>query len=346
MEDSNGDRMSRRTVIGAAAASLAAGAASAEPAPAPPAQAPPVHVKGPRVWLDFDQQELDDAYDQSKYAPNRDQMNRRRASGSAEVRARLGAPRRIAYGPTPIEGVDVYVAAKSDAQKSDARNAAAPIAIFVHGGAWRNGSAANSAYGAEPFVRAGAHFAVLDFVNVIESGGDLMAMIDGVRRGIAAVARNAASFGGDPGRIYLTGHSSGAHLGGCALITDWEKDHGLPKDVIKGATLCSGMYDLEPARLSARSHYVKFTDATEDALSTQRHLDRIVCPVTVLHGTLETPEFQRQTRDFAAAMKAAGKPIRFIVADGYNHFEVGETLNNPYGPFGRAALEMMRLGVG
>jgi arylformamidase len=343
MEDErNGDRMSRRTVIGAAAASLAAGAASAE-------QAPQTRPKGPRVWLDFDQQELDDAYDQSKYAPNRDQMNSRRASISAEVRARFGAPRRIAYGPAPIEGVDVYVASdapKSDAQRPDGQNAGAPIAIFVHGGAWRNGTAASSAYGAEPFVRAGAHFAVLDFVNVTETGGDLMAMISGVRRGIAAVARNAASFGGDPNRIHLTGHSSGAHLGGCALITDWEKDHGLPKDVIKGATLCSGMYDLKPARLSARSNYVKFTDAVEDALSTQRHLDRIVCPVTVLHGTLETPEFQRQTRDFAAALKAAGKPVRFIVAEGYNHFEIGETLNNPYGPFGRAALEMMRLGVG
>jgi arylformamidase len=348
MEDErNGDGMSRRTVIGAAAASLAAGAASAEQAPqAQPHVQAQQHVKGPRVWLDFDQQELDDAYDQSKYAPNRDQMNRRRASISEEVRARLGAPRRIAYGAAPIEGVDVYVAPKSDAPKSEAQNAGAPIAIFVHGGAWRAGTARDSAYGAEPFIRAGAHFAVLDFVNVIESGGDLMAMISGVRRGIAAVANNAASFGGDPGRIYLMGHSSGAHLAGCALITDWEKDHGVPKDVIKGATLCSGMYDVKPARLSARSNYVKFTDAMEDALSAQRHLDRIVCPVTVLHGTLETPEFQRQSRDFAAAMKAAGKPVRLIVGNGYNHFEIGETLNNPYGPFGRAALETMRLAVG
>jgi len=84
----------------------------------------------------------------------------------------------------------------------------------------------------------------------------------------------------------------------------------------------------------------------EDALSTQRHLDRIDCPVTVLHGTLETPEFQRQTREFAAVLKAAGKPVRLIVAEGYNHFEIGETLNNPYGPFGRAALEMMGLDQG
>jgi arylformamidase len=103
------------------------------------------------------------------------------------------------------------------------------------------------------------------------------------------------------------------------------------------------MYDLKAPRLSMRSQYVKFTDATEDALSPQRHLDRIDCPVTLLYGTLETPEFQRQTREFATTLEAAGKPVRLIVAENYNHFEVGETLNNPYGPFGRAALEMMRL---
>jgi arylformamidase len=103
------------------------------------------------------------------------------------------------------------------------------------------------------------------------------------------------------------------------------------------------MYDLKPVRLSKRSEYVRFTDAVEDALSAQRHLDRINCPVTLLHGTLETPEFQRQARDFAAALKAAGKPVKLIVAEHYNHFEIGETLNNPYGPFGSAALEMMHL---
>src|SRR5438128_1865260 len=112
---------------------------------------------------------------------------------------------------------------------------------------------------------AGAHYVVLDFINVIEAGGSLTPMIEQVRRGIAWVAKNASSFGGDPARIYLSGFSSGAHLGGCALITDWEKDFGLPRDVIKAAALCSGMYDLKPVRLSARSSYVKFTDEMEDA---------------------------------------------------------------------------------
>jgi arylformamidase len=103
------------------------------------------------------------------------------------------------------------------------------------------------------------------------------------------------------------------------------------------------MYDLKPVRLSKRSEYVAFTDESEHALSSQRHLARIDCPVILAHGTLETPEFIRQTRDFAAALRAAGKPVELLVAEGYNHFEIVETLANPYGLLGRAVLEQMKL---
>jgi arylformamidase len=103
------------------------------------------------------------------------------------------------------------------------------------------------------------------------------------------------------------------------------------------------MYDLKPVRLSKRGAYVKFTDEMEEALSTQRHLARINCPVVLAHGTYETPEFQRQTREFAAALKAAGKPVTMLVGEGYNHFEIPETMANPYGLLGRAVLELMGL---
>jgi arylformamidase len=96
-------------------------------------------------------------------------------------------------------------------------------------------------------------------------------------------------------------------------------------------------------RLSKRGAYIKFTDEMEHELSTQRHLHRINCPVVIAYGTHETPEFQRQSRDFAAALKAAGKPVQLIVAEGYNHFEVPETMASPYGVLGRAALELMQL---
>ena len=290
-------------------------------------------VKGPRVWLDMDQKELDDAYDQIVYAPNREQVHQRNTFNSERSRARLGAPKRLAYGPTPFEALDLFVTKKPNA----------PINVFIHGGAWRQRPAKDYAFLADLFVNAGAHFIVLDFMGVEQTDGSLTPMAEQVRRAVAWVYKNATSFGGDPNRLYVTGQSSGAHLGGVVLVTDWEKGFGLSKDVVKGGLLISGMYDLKPVRLSKRSQYVKFTDEMEQALSSQRHLDKLNCPVIVAHGTYETPEFQRQARDFAAAIKAAGKPVQLLVAEGSNHFEMLETLSNPYGLLGRAVLEQMKL---
>jgi arylformamidase len=88
---------------------------------------------------------------------------------------------------------------------------------------------------------------------------------------------------------------------------------------------------------------VKFTDEMEAALSPQRHLARVHAPIVLLYGSHETPEFKRQTREFAAALAAAGKPVELVYAEGYNHFELAETLANPYGPMGRAVLRQMGL---
>jgi len=290
-------------------------------------------AKGPLVWLDLDQKELDDAYDQRVYAPNMLQVLKRCERNSELTRERLGAPQRLRYGPSPIEALDLY--------RTKAANA--PINVFVHGGAWRSGLAKEYGFHAEMLVGAGAHLAVLDFANVIETGGDLMTMADQIRRGVVWVYRNARSFGGDPERLYVSGHSSGGHWIGVLLTTDWQKDFGLSPIFIKGGVSASGMYDLKPVRLSARSSYVKFTDEIEGALSPQRHLDRLVAPVTLVYGTAETPEFQRQSRDFAAAVRAARKPVSLAVMEDYNHFEVLEQLANPYSHFGRAVLGQMRL---
>ena len=88
----------------------------------------------------------------------------------------------------------------------------------------------------QPGVRA-RRGTVLDFINVIEAGGSLFPMADQVRCAITWIARNAATFGGDPDRIHIFGRLSGAHLGGVAITTHWDNDFGLPGDVIKGALL-------------------------------------------------------------------------------------------------------------
>ena len=281
-------------------------------------------MNGPKVFLDYDQKALDDAYDQAVYAPNRDQVIARFASASRLARQRIGEPERLSYGKSAIEGIDFYRAAASGA----------PLNIFIHGGAWRAGLARDYAFPAEVLLAAGSHFAALDFNNVLETGGNLQAMADQVRRGVAWLIENAHRLGADPSRIHVSGTSSGAHLGGVVATS------GL---AVRGYVLGSGMYDLRGPRLSKRSSYVAFSDAVEEALSPLRHLSRISAPIVLAYGTLETPEFQRQSRDFAAALTKAGKPVELIVAEGYNHFELTETLGNPFGPLGRAVLTQMGL---
>jgi arylformamidase len=288
--------------------------------------------KGALVWLDMDQRALDNAYDQEVYSPNRAQVVERRLANSERTRSILGAPERVSYGPSEIEKLDIFRTARPNA----------PINIFIHGGAWRRNKAADYAVLAELFVRAGAHSVILDFINVEEAEGSLFPMAEQVRRAIGWVYRNGSRFGGDPNRLYLSAHSSGSQLGGCMVTSEW-RAHDLPADLIKGALLLSGMYDLKPVRLSKRSLYVKFTDEMEQALSAQRHIDKLNTPLVLGYGTYETPEFQRQTRDFFAAVQAAGKPAQLIVGQGYNHFEFLETLASPYGLAGRAVLQQMGL---
>lgn len=289
-------------------------------------------AKGPRVYLDYDQAALDAAYDQIVYAPNREQINERNLANSEAARRRIGDPQRFSYGNSAVEYVDVYKTARPNA----------PVVIFVHGGAWRSTGTDRYGFAAEPFVKAGAHVAVVQFTGVEEAGGDLRPMVSQVRSAVAWVYSNAERFGGDRDRIFIAGHSSGAHLTGVVLITDWP-GLGVPPDVLKGGLCCSGMYDLVPVRLSKRSAYVAFDDEVVETFSTQRHIDRISVPVVVAYGTCETPEFQRQNREFAAALEAAGKLRRLIVGQGYNHFELIETIGNPYGLIGEALLELAGL---
>jgi len=319
--------ISRRAMLGAAATVVAA------PAFAECRFEPEPHAKGPPVFMDYDQAELDAAYENSVYEPNIRQIGERLESNAEAARTRIGEPQRFAYGPTEIEKLDIY----------RSKRARAPIFVFIHGGTWRTGSSRRAAHPVELFVDHGAHFVALDFTNVLDAGGDLRVMADQVRRAIAWVYRNAESFGGDPDRLYIGGHSSGGHLCGVALVTDWKNDFGLPANIVKGGLCMSGMYDLKPVRLSWRSRYVKFDDAMEHAMSSIRHLDKINAAVTVTYGTFETPEFQRQGRDFAAALKQAGHKVDLVVLKNFAHLEAEESLGNPYGPNGRAAIAMMGL---
>jgi arylformamidase len=287
-----------------------------------------------KVFLDYTQEELDQAYDQARWAPNLEDMRARTRRLSAEVRARHPHFDRN-YGPSADETLEIL----------PTQCATAPIVLFIHGGRWMAQPPDSFISFAETITGAGAHFAAARFSGLAPTPGTIRLpdIVDQLRRAVGWIYRNAAGFGGDPERIHLIGHSSGGHLASVLLTTDWPR-YGAPETVLKSGTCVSGMYDLKPVLLSARGNYVKLSADEEDELSAERHLDRVRCPILIAYGDRESPEFQRHGRSFAAGLQRNGRPSRLLVLSGCNHFEGIATMTDPRSPLARAVLTQVGLG--
>lgn len=166
-------------------------------------------------------------------------------------------------------------------------------------------------------------------------------MIEQCRSAVEWAVHNAASFGGDPNRVYISGHSSGSHLASCVLITDWTK-RGLPADTIKGAVPMSGMYELYPAMLSSRGKYVQITPQEMDAASAMRHLRMVNCPVVVANGDRDSPEFRHQSTVLADALQGMGRLDARIELLGTNHFQVPQLLSKPDSELSQLLYALMK----
>lgn len=261
------------------------------------------------IFLHYDQAQLDRQYEQRTFVPHADEIIKRYAARSDEVRARIGEPQTLAYGTTPVEALDVY------GERRD------KLVAFVHGGAWKRMGKRANAYAAETFINAGATYVAVGFgllpaITLPEMVGQVVRALEYLQRELR------------PKRLVLIGHSSGAHLCANALT----RFHA-----VDAALLVSGVYDLLPVRLSARNEYVRLDERLEHEYSPVRHVERIKCPVTVAWGEHEGDEFTRQSREFAAKL---GAPA--IFGKGLNHFEIIETLADPRSPLARAALNMLQ----
>ncbi|HKT17222.1 MAG TPA: alpha/beta hydrolase [Stellaceae bacterium] len=288
-----------------------------------------------KVYLDYTQQELDDAFEQTLWAPNFEALRDANKARCAELRAKM-KHFELRYGPGADETLEILPAAASSA----------PVLLFIHGGRWRPQPDNNFVYFADTFVRAGAHFVAARFstLDPPRSPTRLPDMVAQLRRAVLWLAENAQSFGGDPTRLHVIGHSSGAHLTSTLLTTDWQSLGG-PVSPLKAGACVSGMYELRPVLLSARSAYVKLAPEEEDALSAIRHLDRVRCPILVAYGDRESPEFQRQGREFAAALRARRLASEALILTGCNHFEGIRTMIEPGSALARAVLRQMALAA-
>ena len=283
------------------------------------------------VWGSFTQEELNRNYDQSSLVPNVNDLMEQNAEDSVKIREDLELIPDVSYGPTVLERLDIFPVPTKGA----------PVALYHHGGAWTRSNKDQCSYVAPGLVAAGVNVLVLDFA--LAPAVSLDEIVRQNRAAISWTWKNADRYGWDRDRIHCIGHSSGGHICGMMQVTDWVSDYGLPENVIKSAAACSGMYDLEPVRLSHRTTYLDLTELAADRNSSIRHIPAYGAPMTVAWGTGELDEFQRQSREFAAAWGAAGHKTDTFVMEGLNHFEVGREIFNPDQPVFQNILKNMDL---
>jgi arylformamidase len=211
---------------------------------------------------------------------------------------------------------------------------------LIHGGAWRSGEAKDYALGATAWLARGAHWVVPDFSAVLDCDGDLGVMLEELKLAFALVQAMAPAMGVDIQNIHVCGHSSGAHLAACLAVATANPDTG-GRHPIASLLCCSGLYDLEPVRHSARSAYLALSDEAVLDLSPIRHLQAFTMPVHLLCGTLELPEFMRQSHEFAQKLAISKAPVHLSWAEGLNHFEVLESMVHPNGPMHKALMGIL-----
>jgi arylformamidase len=215
----------------------------------------------------------------------------------------------LRYGPRERNRIDYFSAGREQA----------PVLAFIHGGYWQMRAKETFRFLAAGPLAHGIDVAMIGYTLAPEA--TLEAIVNEVRTALTWLAANVEACGREPGRLYVSGWSAGGHLTAACL------DHR----AVRGGLAISGIFDLEPIRLSYLDEKLRLTERDVAELSPILTLPRTSPPLLVTHGTGELPELQRQSREFAAARAAARLPGRLVPLAGHNHFSILEELAKPDG---------------
>jgi len=279
----------------------------------------------PTVYREYGQEALDAQYNMRAAIPDYAAYLEKWARWSAAVRERRDCRLDVVYGQAPAQSLDVFPAPSTRA----------PLQVFIHGGFWQRLDKGDFSYIAEGFVPAGVSVVALNHTLAPAVGLD--EIVHECRAALAWLYRHAGVLGADPERLYVSGHSAGGHLAAMLLATDWPAlDPTLPADLVKGACAVSGVFDLEPIRLSFLNDVLGMDADTARRNSPLHHLPPPGARLLLAVGDRETDEFRRQTEVYARRCAEHGAAVETVDAPGLHHLSVVELLADPASALARA----------
>ncbi len=231
---------------------------------------------------------------------------------SAAVRSSTSGWREFSYGPTASQCLDLFMPVDADAP--------VPLLVFIHGGYWQELSKDDSSFAALAWVDRGVAFAALDYTLAPEAS--LAEIVAECRRAVGWLYENAGDLGVDKRRIVVAGSSAGAHLAAMVAAPGWQRNAGRPGDLVAGAVLISGIFDLEPLLGTSIAEPLCLTGSDVTALSPARLSLEGFPPSVICWGEVETDEFKVQSRIFAELLAATGTEVSSFEVAGRNHFDV------------------------
>jgi arylformamidase len=269
----------------------------------------------------YDRAALDAQYNNRLKVPDHAAQLARWPVDGERARATLSCRRDQPYGPGPGETVNVFPARGG--------TGLAPVLVFIHGGYWMAFDKSSTDFVALSMVPAGVAVVNVDYT--LMPGVRMDVVVGQCRAAVGWVLANAASFGGDPSRVWVSGHSAGGHLTAAVAATDWAAQPGVPTGLRPaGGFGFSGLYDLEPIRLC----YLNDTLAMDAAEARRNSPVLMPAPAggdwTLWVGGAEGPEYLRQSVDLMAAWGTDGnRRVRAEVFAGENHFSIVAPLADP-----------------
>lgn len=238
----------------------------------------------------------------------------------------------VKYGKQPRERLDIFL--------PDADNA--PMFAFIHGGYWQWNDKEGFEFLARELNAHGAAFANIEYS--LCPNVSLATLTEQCRQAIAHLWREAATYGYDRDRIVVSGHSAGGHLTAMMQATDWPSvDPDVPPTVVSGGLPISGVYDVEPIRLTPLNDAVQLRPEDVSDLSPMFLPPSTLSPTIIAFGGDEYDEFDRQACDLAKAWGGQGVETSTLNMPGRDHFTALSALAEPDHELFAAALKLLGL---